>query len=122
MVRNGGLGLGEILRTDFYGSGVVQGVLPGTAVGSFGRSISAGSLNSVLTNYNNTVAGNITPAGQALVSAGLFTAAQLKLLGAFAPTVCLGPPIVSPGSNKLAQPPVRNACLEALHFKLRYAH
>ncbi len=110
-VPNTGLGPGEIFRTDFYGSGVVQGVLPGTAVGSFGRSISAGSLNSVLTNYNSTVAGNITPAGQALVSAGLFTAAQLQALGAVAPTVPLAP---------VGQ--VGNFWLEALDLKLSYSH
>jgi hypothetical protein len=110
-VPNTGLGPGEIFRTDFYGSGVVQGILPGTNVGSFGRSISAGSLNSVLTNYNNTVAGNITPAGQALVSAGLFTAAQLQALGAFAPTVPLAP-----------AGQVGNFWLEALDLKFSYSH
>jgi len=110
-VPNTGLGPGEIFRTDFYGSGVVQGILPGTNVGSFGRSISAGSLNSVLTNYNNTVAGNITPAGQALVSAGLFTAAQLQALGAVAPTVPLAP-----------AGQVGNFWLEALDLKFSYSH
>ena len=33
--------------------------------------------NNVLANYNNTVALNLTPAGQVLVQSGLFTAAQL---------------------------------------------
>jgi hypothetical protein len=53
----------------------------------------------VLTNYNNTVAGNITPAGQTLVGAGLFTAAQLQALGAVAPFVCLAPPLTGPVAN-----------------------
>ncbi len=125
-VPNTGLGPGEIFRTDFTGDGTVQDLLPGTTVGSFGRSISAGGLNAVLTNYNNTVAGNITPAGQALVSAGLFTAAQLQALGAVAPHVCLAPPVVDPNPNctspTLPGNEVGNAWLEALDLKFSYSH
>lgn len=95
-VPNTGLGPGEIFRTDFTGDGTVQDLLPGTHVGSFQRDITAGGLNGVLTNYNNTVAGNITPAGQTLVGAGLFTVAQLQALGAVAPHVCLAPPAADP--------------------------
>jgi hypothetical protein len=90
-VPNTGLGPGEIFRTDFTGDGTVQDLLPGTHVGSFQRDITAGSLNAVLTNYNNTVAGTITPAGQTLFAAGLFSVAQLQALGAVAPTVPLAP-------------------------------
>lgn len=82
---------GEIFRTDFTGDGTTGDVLPGTNIGSFGRGISPGSVNNTITNYNNTVAGTLTPAGQALVSAGLFSAAQLTSLGAVAPTVPLAP-------------------------------
>jgi hypothetical protein len=46
-------------------------------VGSFGRSVNASNINRVLTNYNNNVALQLTPAGQMLVQNGLFTAAQL---------------------------------------------
>jgi hypothetical protein len=72
-----GIGPGEIYRTDFTGDGTVGDPLPGTKLGSFMRGISPGDLNNVLTNYNNTVAGNLTPAGQVLVSNGLFTPQQL---------------------------------------------
>ena len=82
---------GEIFRTDYTGDGTTGDVLPGTNIGSFGRSVSPGSVNGVITNYNNTVAGTLTPAGQALVSAGLFSQAQLQSLGAVAPTVPLAP-------------------------------
>ena len=82
---------GEIFRTDFTGSGAVGDPLPGTKAGSFGRDVSGSNVNNFITNYNNTIAGNITPAGQALVNAGLFTTAQLKSLGAVAPTVPLAP-------------------------------
>jgi hypothetical protein len=74
---NTNLGAGEIFRTDFTGDGTVQDPLPGTHVGSFDRGINASNINRVLTNYNNTVALNLTPAGQVLLQNGLFTAAQL---------------------------------------------
>jgi len=85
---------GEIFRTDFTGDGTTGDVLPGTNIGSFGRSVSHGSINNVITNYNSNVAGTLTPAGQALVTAGLFTQAQLQSLGAVAPTLPLAPTAV----------------------------
>jgi hypothetical protein len=82
---------GEIFRTDFTGDGTTGDLLPGTHFGSFGRQVNAGSLNGVITNYNNTIANNPTPAGQVLIQNGLFTAAQLQQLGGVAPTVALAP-------------------------------
>jgi len=67
-------------------------ILPGTNLGSFGRSIKVGDLNKVISNFNTNVAGGLTPAGQALVSAGLFTQGQLTALGAVIPTIPLAPP------------------------------
>lgn len=72
-----GIGPGEIFRTDFTGDGTVGDPIPGTKQGSFMRSVSLGDLPGVVNNYNNTIADNLTPAGQLLVSQGLFTAAQL---------------------------------------------
>jgi len=77
VVPSTNLGRGEIFRTDFTGDGTVQDLVPGTHVGSFDRGIDASNINKVLVNYNNTVALNLTPAGQVLVQSGLFTAAQL---------------------------------------------
>ena len=82
---------GEIFYTDFTGDGTTGDLLPGTHVGSFGRSVTASNLNTMITNYNNTVAGNPTPAGQVLVQNGLFTTSQLQALGGVAPTVSLAP-------------------------------
>ena len=82
---------GEIFRTDVTGDGTVGDVVPGSDVGSFGRNIKAGDINTFLSNYNSKDAGQLTPAGQALVSAGLFTQAQLTTLGAVTPTLALAP-------------------------------
>jgi hypothetical protein len=65
--------------------------VPGTAYGAFGRNVSASRLNALINNYNNTIAGKLTPAGQALVSAGLFTNEQLVALGAVAPKIRAAP-------------------------------
>ena len=82
---------GEIFRTDVTGDGTVGDIIPGSNVGAFGRSIKASDLNKFITSYNNTSAGQLTPAGQALVSANLFTQAQLVSLGAVTPTLALAP-------------------------------
>ena len=82
---------GEIFRSDVTGDGTVADVLPGTNVGTFGRTVKAGGLNGLISNYNSTAAGKITPAGQALVTAGLFSQAQLVSLGAVTPTVASAP-------------------------------
>jgi hypothetical protein len=91
VVPNTGLGAGEIFRTDFTGDGTVGDLLPGTKMGAFGRGINPGNLNQVLQNYNSTIAGQPTPAGQTLINNGLFTLGQLQGMGAVAPTVPLAP-------------------------------
>jgi hypothetical protein len=91
-VPNTATGAGEIFRTDFTGDGTTQDPLPGTHVGSFDRGINAGNINSVINQYNSTVAGQPTPAGQVLIQNGLMTAAQLVSLGGVAPQVPLAPP------------------------------
>ena len=82
---------GEIFRTDVTGDSTTGDVLPGTNIGSFGRSVKVGDLNSVINNYNSNYAGKLTPAGQALVNAGLFTEGQLTQLGANTPTLQAAP-------------------------------
>lgn len=82
---------GEIFRTDFTGDGTVGDPAPGTNIGSFDRGINAAGLNNFINNYNNTVAGQATPAGKTLISSGLFTLAQLQALQGVAPTVPTAP-------------------------------
>jgi len=82
---------GEIFLTDVTGDGTVGDPVPGSNVGSFGRTIKASQLNNFINSYNSTNAGKLTPAGQALVTAGLFTQAQLTSLGAVTPTLASAP-------------------------------
>jgi Carboxypeptidase regulatory-like domain len=85
-------GGGSIFTTDITGDGSFAGsqsgtpgtgdILPGTNVGSLNRSFGLGGLNNMITAFNNNIAGKPTPAGEALVNAGLFTPAELTSLGA----------------------------------------
>jgi Carboxypeptidase regulatory-like domain len=81
----------EIFYSDLTGDGTGGDVLPGTNLGSFGRTVKASDLNNVIGKFNSTTAGNLTPAGQALVAAGLFSASQLQQLGAVVPSIPLAP-------------------------------
>ena len=98
VVPNSGLGDGEIFRTDFTGDGTTQDYLPGTKNGSFMRGIGPGDLPRIVSNYNQTVAGQATPAGQVLINNGLFTLAQLQAMGGVAQSL----PAPVPGAVGLA--------------------
>lgn len=80
---------GEIFFTDLNGDGHGQDILPGTNLGSYGRSISGvGALSNAISKFNATNAGQLTPAGQALVNAGLgVSASDLQGLGAVIPSI-----------------------------------
>jgi Carboxypeptidase regulatory-like domain len=82
---------GEIFRTDITGDGTVGDIAPGTNIGAFGRSITASNINKYIAMYNANDAGQLTPAGQDLVTSGLFTQAQLTALGAVTPTLTPAP-------------------------------
>jgi len=87
---NGG-GPGEIFSSDITGDGTTGDIIPGEKAGAFMRSVKASNLNTAISNYNNTYAGKVTPAGQAVISAGLFTANQLTELGAVTRTIATAP-------------------------------
>lgn len=71
---------GEIFRTDVTGDGSTGDLVPGTLPGDYMHAVKGSGLNKLINNYNATHAGQLTPAGQALVSAGLMTPGQLMQL------------------------------------------
>jgi hypothetical protein len=91
---------GEIFATDWVGSGLGSNAgpepVPGTQIGQFERGTNAGSLQSVISNYNTHFAGSFTPAGHCLLGdsgcpAGggtpVMTQADLAALGWVMPTI-----------------------------------
>ncbi len=94
--------VGEIFRSDVTGDGTFgdfvnsAGTDTGKA-GTFMRGVSPHGLASYIAKFNGTYGNGstLTPAGQALVNAGLFTQSQLVSLGAVIPT--LQPP---PANNQ----------------------
>jgi hypothetical protein len=82
---------GDIFVSDVTGDGTGGDVLPQTNVGAFGRSVKVGGLNNLISHFNGSTAGTLTPAGQALVQAGLFTAAQMQQLGGVVQPIQLAP-------------------------------
>jgi len=93
---------GEIFRSDVTGDGAFGGqsqtgntaygdILPGTNIGSFGRTVKASNLNTFIQNYNTNFGNQLTPAGRALVTASLFSRAQLIKLGADSPALQTAP-------------------------------
>jgi len=78
----------DIFQFDTAGDGqTIFAPVPGSNIGSFGRDIKAGDLNNFLQSYSNSFGNRTTPAGQALVSAGLFTQTQLEQLCAVTPSL-----------------------------------
>jgi hypothetical protein len=98
-------GTGEIFRSDLTGDGTTGDFLNSAATGighpgTFMRSITPGNLAAYINNFNNTVGNGstLTPAGQALVSAGLFRQDQLVALGAVVPSI-QAPPANNAGNG-----------------------
>jgi len=83
---------GDIFVTDVTGDGTVGDVVPGSNIGAFDRTVKHGNINGFINHYNSTFGGQLTPAGQALVTAGLFSSGQLTALGATTPILSLAPP------------------------------
>ena len=89
---------GEIFRTDVTGDGAFGGqsqtgassygdILPGTNIGAFGRAVKLNNLNTIIGNYNTNFADQLTPAGVAVVNAGLLSRSQLQQLGGDLPSI-----------------------------------
>jgi hypothetical protein len=81
-------GPGDIFQTDVTGDGTTGDILPGANVGSLSRDLnSASALNAAIDAYNSSQGGQPTPAGKALIDAGLFTTQQLQDIGGVAATL-----------------------------------
>ena len=81
---------GEIFRTDFTGDGTPGDLFPFRKVGPF-DALNSSDLSTAINTYNNTQAGSLTPAGQALVNAGLLSKTQLDTLKGVTPFIVLPP-------------------------------
>jgi Carboxypeptidase regulatory-like domain len=81
---------GEIFRTDFTGDGTPGDRFPFKRVGPF-DALSSSDLSTAINTYNSTQAGSLTPAGTALVTAGLFSQTQLATLKGVTPYIVLPP-------------------------------
>ncbi len=89
--QDGGGVAGEIFRSDITGDGTVGDLLG--FIGSTGK-YSTSKLTQLISYYNRTVAGQFTPAGNALAGSGLFRVDQLHSLGAVTPLICSSVPAV----------------------------
>jgi hypothetical protein len=98
-----GSGAGDIFINDVTGDGTVADLAPGTKPGGYMHGVKGQSLPNFITNFNATQAGNLTPAGQALVSAGLFTKAELSAAGGV-----IQPLAQVPTASALNNPTFRN--------------
>jgi hypothetical protein len=92
---------GEIFRTDTTGDGSTGDLVPGTLPGAYMHDVKGAGLQKLISNYNATKAGQLTPAGQALVSAGLMTPQQLQALNA------VQQPIADAPRNPMSNPAFR---------------
>src|SRR5258707_15293941 len=64
----------DVFQFDYLGDGqaTVNQPVPGSNVGSFGRDVKSGDLNKFLQQLSTKFGNQLTPAGQTLVSAGVF--------------------------------------------------
>ena len=72
---------GNVFQSDLNGDGTTGDLLPGTLPGDYMHRVKSDSLQRYISNFNGQFAGQLTPAGQQVVNAGLFTQAQLNAIG-----------------------------------------
>jgi Carboxypeptidase regulatory-like domain len=92
-----GFGANNMFTTDINGDGGIGtaprgDILPGGRIGELGSGIGSWQeLNEIITQFNTTHANTLTPFGQRLLQAGLFSEPQLRSLGAFVRPIALVP-------------------------------
>ncbi len=94
---------GGIFISDVTGDGSIGDLAPGTLPGDYMHRIRPNSLGSYVSTFNSRYAGRLTPAGQALVNAGILTQSQLTAIGA-----TIQPIALPPSSAALANPTTRS--------------
>jgi hypothetical protein len=99
----------QIFQTDVDGDGTTGDLVPGTNVGYYEHQVKGANLNTIINNYNATSAGQPTPAGQALIAAGLLTKQQLVALNG------VQQPIAAAPTN-----PLSNAALRTFDLSANY--
>ena len=100
----------QIFQTDVNGDGYLGGALvPGTNPGYYEHQVKGAGLNTLINNYNASHANQPTPAGTALINAGLFTQGQLQALGG-----------VQQPLAAATNAPLSNAALRTTDFNVSY--
>jgi hypothetical protein len=99
----------QIFKTDLDGDGSTGDLLPGTLPGDYMHRAKGASLAKLINTYNQTHAGSLTPAGKAIVAAGLMTPAQLTALGGVQQPL-------APAPNN----PLQNAATRTLDASVKY--
>lgn len=100
---------GEIFRTDVTGDGTTGDLVPGTLPGYYMHQVKGEGLNKLISGYNATRAGQPTPAGQALINAGVLTGQQLVALNGVQQQIALAPTT-----------PINNSAFRALDANVSY--
>jgi hypothetical protein len=107
---------GQIFMTDVNGDGLSGDLVPATNPGAYMHSVKGKSLNALINEYNSTQAGTVTPAGQALIAAGVMTQAQLTALGGVQQPIAL-----QPHDNPISNPAFRDFGFNATYpIKLKF--
>ncbi len=91
-----------IFQSDVTGDGTIGDIVPGTNPGYFMHEYNGKNLNKLINQYNATQAGQLTPAGKALVTAGLFTPQQLSALQATQQPIAAAPSGRAPRKPSIA--------------------
>ncbi len=102
----------EIFHTDLNGDGTTADPIT-KRVGAYGRDVKPDQLVSFLHNFNNNVAGKVTPAGQLLIDQGVMTQAQLTALGGVIDSI-------DTSGFDSGLKPVNNGWLKVFDLKLAY--
>jgi hypothetical protein len=100
---------GQIFQTDVDGDGTSGDLVPGTIPGSYEHQVKGAGLNKLISAYNAADAGQPTPAGGALIAAGIFTPQQLTALNGVQQSIATAP------NN-----PLNNAALRTFDLSANY--